>query len=107
MNDSITSPQRLHPNTKAYRPEPGDEFVPVDSITAKDRERIFEARFQDGTGRLGRLRDAEHYMLNDVIIVRFEGQRVGAVAIPNDKGDYPSLLMKPAGYQMPEAATDV
>lgn len=100
----MNTPPRLTHRTHAYKPEPGDEFIPVDSIKATDAGRIFEARFDDGTGRLGPLRDAEHYMLNDVVIIRFEGQKIGAIATPNKGGAWPKIILKPVGFQMPEAA---
>lgn len=104
MNEpTISTPPRLTHRTKAYKPEHGDEFVTVDAITAADRGRIFEARFEDGTGRLGLLRDAEHYMLNDVVLIRFEGQKLAAIGTPDKRDAFPAILRKPLGFQMPEA----
>lgn len=103
MTETIANPARLTHRTKAYKPEPGDEFIPVDGITAADKGRIFEARFENGEGRIGLLRDAEHYMLNDVVILRFEGQKIGAIATPNKRDVFPMIIRKPVGYQLPEA----
>lgn len=63
---------------KFYKPVQGDEFIRLADIGPHHKGRIFEARNQlDGTGILGEIEDANHYLLQGVVGIRFKGQPLG------------------------------
>lgn len=79
---------------KYYKPDVGDEFVEVQHITPALKDRIFEARDQaTGEGVRGKLVDAEHYMLNGIVMIRFEGEKLGIPCNPDDR-----ILLKAEGF---------
>lgn len=95
-------PPTLTKRLRKYRPEPGDEFVTVTDIGPQHRGRLFEAVFAteqpDGAERIvGQLRDAEHYLLNGVVMIRFEGERLGITCKPDDK-----VLLKAPDATLPK-----
>lgn len=83
---------------KHYRPEPGDEFIRLRDIGEEHVDRIFEARNQvDGTGIMGFLEDANFYLLQDTVVIRFKSQPLGIF----DKPDA-MILLKAEGTTLPE-----
>ena len=42
-------------------------------------------------------------VLNDVVLIRFEGQKLAAIGTPDKRDAFPAILRKPLGFQMPEA----
>lgn len=82
---------------KHYSPEPGDEFVQIGQIGPQHVGRIFEARNQlDGSGILGPLADAIHYMLQGTVQIRFEGEQLALFDVPEAR-----ILLKAEGFVMP------
>ena len=85
---------------KFYSPGPGDQFVKISTIGPQHKERIFEARNQnDGTGVLGIIEDANHYLLDGVVGIRFKGQPLGIFDAPDAL-----VLLKAEGFQLPAEA---
>ena len=85
---------------KHYRPDVGDEFIAIRNLTSAHRGRVFEARDQrTGEGILGYLDDANHYLLDDTVAIRFRGEALGIFDVPDAL-----ILMKPEGFVLPEAA---
>lgn len=83
---------------KHYRPAEGDTFIEIREITPEHRGRIFEARDQKtGQGILGYLEDANHYLLDGVVGLRFYGQPLGLFDVPTAK-----ILLKAADYENAE-----
>lgn len=61
-----------------YHPEAGDEFIAIADIGPEHHARIFEARNQKtGEGIIGYLEDANHYLLDGVVAIRFRGEKLG------------------------------
>jgi len=85
-----------------YKPTEGDEFIKISDLGPQHVGRIFEARNQkDGTGILGKLADANHYLLQGVVAIRFEGEPLGIFDVPDAL-----ILLKPEGYEMPTQPGD-
>lgn len=83
---------------KHYKPEPGDEFIRLRDIGEEHAGRIFEARNQtDGTGIIGYLEDANFYLLQDTVAIRFRGEKLGMFDVPDAL-----ILLKAEGTQLPE-----
>lgn len=83
---------------KFYKPTEGDEFIELAQIRPEHIGRVFEARDQKtGEGILGYLEDANHYLLNGVVSIRFHGQPLGIFDVPTAK-----ILLKPAGFEHPD-----
>lgn len=69
---------------KHYKPEPGDEFVKLRDLTPEHKGRIFEARNQrNGEGIRGKLSEANHYLMDGVVGIRFEGETLGLFDVPD------------------------
>lgn len=85
---------------KHYKPGPGDEFVRLADLSPEHVGRIFEARdVRTGEGYLGTLADANHYLLQGAVMIRFTGETLGIFGIPAD-----TILMKPLDFQPPAVA---
>lgn len=83
---------------KHYRPEPGDEFIRLRDIGPEHKQRVFEARNQStGEGVLGNIVDADHYLLQGVVGIRFANERLGIFEHPDAL-----ILLKPEGYELPK-----
>jgi hypothetical protein len=81
-----------------YTPEEGDEFILVADLRPEHVGRIFEARNQQtGAGVLGYLEDANHYLLDGVVAIRFFGQPLGIF----DRADS-QILLKREGFTHPD-----
>lgn len=82
-----------------YKPEPGDEFVKLRDLGPQHVGRIFEARNQtDGTGILGPLEDANHYLLQGAVGIRFKGEPLGIFDVPDAL-----ILLKREDFEMPSS----
>lgn len=86
---------------KLYNVQPGDQFVKLRNLTRADRGRVFEARDHRpgenfGLGRIGKLDDANHYLLDGTVAIRFEGDKLGIFGNPDDE-----ILRKRRGYEPP------
>lgn len=80
-----------------YKPTEGDEFIRLRDITPEHKGRIFEARDQStGEGILGPLADANHYLLQGAVGIRFEGEKLGLFDVPDAL-----ILLKAEGFEMP------
>lgn len=83
---------------KHYRPTPGDQFIRIADIGPEHANRIFEARDQKtGTGVMGIIEDANHYLLNGVVVIRFKGQPLGIFDVPDAM-----ILLKDEAFELPE-----
>lgn len=83
---------------KYYKPGPGDEFVKLRDLSSKHVGRIFEARNQrNGEGILGELEDANFYLLQDTVGIRFKDEPLGLFDTPDAV-----LLLKPEGFTLPD-----
>jgi hypothetical protein len=89
--------RRLVSKLIGYKPEDGDEFVEIQNLRPEHIGRIFEARNQeDGSGVIGYLEDANHYLLDGVVGIRFFGRPLGIFDKPDAQ-----ILMKREGYEHP------
>lgn len=87
---------------KHYKPEPGDEFIALKNINASHRGRIFEARDRNtGEGIVGELADANHYLIDGTVAIRFAGERLGIFEVPEAQ-----ILLKHEGYVLPGTAPE-
>jgi hypothetical protein len=81
---------------KWYKPDVGDEFVEIGKIGPQHADRIFEARDQNtGAGIVGRIVDADHYLLQGVVGIRFEGEKLGLFDRPDAR-----ILLKAEGFDL-------
>lgn len=72
--------------SRVYDIEQGDTMIGINEITKAHRGRIFEVRNPNtGEGIRGELVDAEIYLLNDVAVIRFKGEKLGIVGQPADR----------------------
>lgn len=63
---------------------PGGRLVSLRHIDSKVRGRVVEVRDQAGNGRLGVIVDANHYLLDETVAIRFDGERDGIFGRPDD-----------------------
>lgn len=63
----------------------GTAFVKLRDLTPEHRERTIEVRDANtGRGTVGHLVDANHYLFEHTVVIRFEGEVEGIFANPDD-----------------------
>lgn len=69
----------------AYLVGDGAALVKLRDLGPQHRARVVEVReAQTGEGQAGHLVDANHYLFDQTVVIRFEGEREGIFASPDD-----------------------